>query len=692
MTDKIVLKLLIVHSDSDEANRYLSLIRNAGYEVKAKQVDSREDLPELLQNSSWNLFLAEAENESPSPKEVFHQIRRLNKDVPVILISKNVKSDILSGLRLGASDVIDSEDDQHLLLAIANSLFNLEQRRNLRYWKRRYLEAEKRCEGLLQNSKDAIAIVQEGMYTYTNDSFSQLFGYLADDMECLPVMDTVAPESFTKVKPLLKMLFTDDAWEAQTINFKGLRGDNLPIDIQLNTFQVEFNDEPALQFLIKNNDLKLEVDSSKQAEQSDHSLTEINLTNLIKHIDFAITQAICSHQDSLLLHIHINHFNHVREENGLQVSEELFSQVANLLTEKKTFKQTIGRFNEDSLLILLETADAKTGIQLCEDLCSQIEERIFEVGQNTFSLSLSIGMCVVSETLSTAEGAIKRCLAATAKLTSTENTSGERIKLHEVEYSPHAPTVGEDVEEAGRGLLQNDLFELLYQPVLSLHGHNEHFYEVLIHIKQKANPKIFAANFISQVFKTDAAEEIDHWVIKVALNKLKHKLTTDSDTKLFINLSLATLKSPDLIPWLSQALKDSGVPHDAIVFQLRETDVNHQLNQAIKITQQLQKLGSKVALAHFGLAIEPMSLLQRLSVDFIKLDRQLVNKAHEDDSSLHEMEAFLERLHSQNQQLIVPFIEKASMMPTLWKAGVHYVQGHYLQIPKPDMSYDFSSE
>ena len=41
---------------------------------------------------------------------------------------------------------------------------------------------------------------------------------------------------------------------------------------------------------------------------------------------------------------------------------------------------------------------------------------------------------------------------------------------------------------------------------------------------------------------------------------------------------------------------------------------------------------------------------------------------------------------------IVPFVENASALSKLWQAGVHYIQGYYLQEPNANMNYDFESD
>ena len=66
------LKLLLVHDHVDEADRLASLLRNASYKVSPKHVESEKDLPQLLQNNSWDLILAQYECTAVSMQAILH--------------------------------------------------------------------------------------------------------------------------------------------------------------------------------------------------------------------------------------------------------------------------------------------------------------------------------------------------------------------------------------------------------------------------------------------------------------------------------------------------------------------------------------------------------------------------------------------------------------------------------------------
>ena len=208
------LKIIFTHDDANEANRLVSLLRNAKYKVEPTHVDSPEVLAKLLQDKHWDLIIAQFESTQVANKEIFPHLRRLNLDIPVLFICEEWSFEAVNeGLRMGAALVTPMDQDQILLLVVSRTLYNLEQRRKLRHWKRRHSEAELRAERLLDSSKDAIAIIQEGTYLHANDAYAELLGYLdSDAMICLPVIDTVANEDQPRLKQFLRPVSAEEIW------------------------------------------------------------------------------------------------------------------------------------------------------------------------------------------------------------------------------------------------------------------------------------------------------------------------------------------------------------------------------------------------------------------------------------------------------------------------------------------------
>ena len=688
------LKLLLAHDSFEEANRVVSLLRNANYRAESKHVNKTEVLSKLLENKAWDLIIAQFDGNDVPVKSIFTTIRKLNLDTPVILITEeHDPSKIVEGLRFGAADVIPIDEDQRLLLVIARTLYDLEQRRRLRQSRRLYSDSVSRCDRLLGSSIDAIAIVQEGTYLFTNDSYAQLFGYVnSEGMLCMPVIDTLATEEQENLKEYLRPIEADEEIPNKTINFTGMTGDEIPVPIEAKISKVDYQGEPALEFLIARDFLEGQGGAPIEISTNTSSSIGIQRNKVIELINATIRQAAQKHNTSELLYITIDRYISIQSEIGIQKVEELVAQLLEKIDTETKDNHSLNRFTEDSFIMVVPNTSADAGLMLASHLCEAVDSHMFELEDLTFSLTLGIGVSVVNEAVATPECCIDRARTALLDLYAEGNSTdfANGAKLSETGIGP---TLAEDdVEGHARLLLDEKQFELLYQPVIPLHGSQEEFYEVLMQVKPEALENDLPEDFIAKVFKTPTAIEIDHCVILEAIKALIEKLKSAPATRLFINISGHTIADEGFIPWLKTALKASGISPKQIIFQLREIDVARQFHHSVELIKELSKINGDVALSHFGLAIEPMKLLQKLSVNFVKFDSVIIEKAYEYEANMAEFENLISLLKSENENIIVPFVERANMIPTLWGCGVHYIQGHFLQPPTRVMNYDFSAE
>ena len=144
------------------------------------------------------------------------------------------------------------------------------------------------------------------------------------------------------------------------------------------------------------------------------------------------------------------------------------------------------------------------------------------------------------------------------------------------------------------------------------------------------------------------------------------------------------------MPWLTSALEKSNLPPNAVIFQFREIDAVRYLNQAATISDEMKKVSGQIAIANFGIAINPLKTLDRVAVDFVKIDRLIVEELQEGGEGKVKFQALMAGMTGTGVDVIVPFVEKASILPILWQQGVQYIQGHYVQQPSFEMDYDFS--
>ena len=688
------IRLLILNNSRAEAERLISMLHNAGRPSRAQHVESEDALVKLLEEQTWDLLIAHDQTTNVTPQTAIKHIRRLSKDVPVILQNDDEFLAVIEGMKLGAADVVRLDDDQHLLLVMQREMNNREERQAKRLADRRFREAERRSQQLLDSSRDAIAYVQDGLYLYANQSFAELFGYEdKDDIDCMPIMDMVDDKDQDTLKTFLKD-FTFKGLDAEStkLAFRGLKQDGTAAPISLEVSHVTYDEEPCIQFLARANrdDLNNYVLEAqiKQNKWQDVVTGLYNRQYMIDHLEKIIDNV--TEKDNLsLLYVDIDNFiERAQSTLGVAAADMALSDLASLLREKNNTTDIIARFGDTAFTVLVPNIRADAAVNRAKQLCKAIEEHIIDIDNKTLQLTASIGVSLINDNTTNANKVIEQAINAMEKV---RNANGNSAQLFEPEMSADErdqKNIASDLQHA----LDNDRFRLLFQPIISLRGSEEEYYEVYLRMINDNNEEISPSRFIETASSIGASIKIDRWVILESIKMLSQHRAKGNKTKLILNLSKDSLCDESLVPWLGVAFKAAKLSSDAIVFQTNEVDVTNHLNAAKAFAEGLQKLKTFMSISNFGCSLNPFNTLKHVPASIIKIDGSFTMDIQNNKESPETLIHLIEQLHGENKITIVPFVENASVLSTLWQAGAHYIQGHYLQEPTQNMSYDFNME
>ncbi len=699
MTTTDTIRLLILNNSRSEAERLISMLHASGHPCRAQHVESEEALVKLLQEQSWDLLIGNDKTANPSPQTAIKQIRRLTKDVPVILLSELDEDEspfaVIEGLRLGATDVVNLDDDQHLLLVIDRELRNREQRQARRNADRRFREAERRSQQLLDSSRDAIAFVQDGLYLYANESFAELFAYEnKDDIEAMPIMDMVSDADQSRLKNFLKdFTFKGEEAESSSLAFTGISQSGETKHIDLEVSLVTYDEEPCIQFLaraatsvVHSNNEQLEA-QLKQIKWQDLVTGVYNRQYLLNQLDHII-DTVDEKQIFCLFYIELDNFSdRIKNTFGVAGADLALIDIATLLRAKANTSDTIARLSDSTFAIIAPNVKADAAVNRGLQLCKDIEGHIIEIDHKTLQITCSIGISLINETTTSTNTVIEQARTAMEKVNAN---NGNCAAL----FEPDTPK-GEikiDIAAAIQQALASDRFRLLFQPIISLRGSDEEYYEVYLRMLDEKGEEISPNHFLEAAANISAATKIDRWVILESIKMLSQHRAKGNKTKLIVNIGRQSLCDESLLPWLGVAFKAAKLSPDSIVFQAQEIDVTNHLNAAKHFSGGLEKLKTHFAISNFGCSLNPFNTLTHVPATMIKVDGSFTTDIQNNNESPETLIHLIEQLNGENKITLVPFVENASVLSTLWQAGAHYIQGHYLQEPSTGMNYDFNME
>jgi PAS domain S-box-containing protein len=223
----MALRVLIVDDSVEAAEAIVSGLRNAGIAVRPSRPENEDEFQSLLESQPLDLVLA-AQNATSVPlAKVMEKVDASGKDLPVlVLVNALDEAALLKMMAMGARGVVLREHMDHIQNVVRSEWVDLEARRSYRRLEAQMRELERRCDALIDSSRDPIAYIHEGMHIRANSAYLEMFGFESfEDIEGMSLLDLVASKKVDEFKKLLKQLSKGEAppprYETEAVTLDG---------------------------------------------------------------------------------------------------------------------------------------------------------------------------------------------------------------------------------------------------------------------------------------------------------------------------------------------------------------------------------------------------------------------------------------------------------------------------------------
>ncbi|MCH2157205.1 MAG: EAL domain-containing protein [Oleiphilaceae bacterium] len=691
------LFLLVLEDSQNDAEKLVSLLRNAGIATRAKLIEDEEELEQALSDGQWDLFVARESAADFDLSQACIQISKKDLYIPLIIISEEYDEEKVSAhLKSGAHDVVSSTQEKHFVEVVKRELSHVCAIQKLHHLEVEIRDVEHRCELLLDSSKDAIAYINDGMHIYANSSYLEFLDYDdIDEMICIPVMDTLSGDSQEKFKEIGKDFLNSnsDAKPVENVSLTSIREDGTEIPVLASFSHASYDGESCLQIILRPEENSAELEAKlKEMSQIDLLTGLYNRSYFMDALHESKEGALSDDSKAAVYYLAIDHFHSVKANLGIGDADFVLRDLAQILETKKSDKVTLARLSDDVFgMIINDTTDAQA-MDVANSLCKEVEDHLFDVEGKTVQVTLSIGVTIINANAPNIKDILGRAQTASEgvrKLEGKANGNGALLFEPKVENPlGNHDTAGSYIEKA----LDEDKFKLLFQPIQSLRGGTHEHYEAFVRMIDDKGQEVSPYEFLPPNGPSEVAGKIDKWVILQTIKQLSEHRSQGHDTRLFINLTAESLQDPNFISWLNVALKAARLPGDSLIFQISENNAITYLKQAKEFEKGLNTLHCNLSVNQFGRAINPFNLLKHLTPEYVKLEGSFTEEMQKSPEGKEAMKEVITSLQGMNKLTVVPLVESASLLATLWQAGVNYIQGYYLQAPSTEMNFDFSEE
>lgn len=440
--------------------------------------------------------------------------------------------------------------------------------------------------------------------------------------------------------------------------------------------------------------VKTIIDSKDKEEsipENFDSLTKINNRktlelNINKHISIANR----NNKKCLFLTIDIDNFSDINHNYGYFIGDEILKNVTSIINHHLNIsyyskdKYTFGKLNGDEFGIFIYDTDDSLSKDFITELYHDLLNLDHYLNNHKITTTCSIGISIypdngnfLNDLLNNASLSMKHSKKSSHKITHfTEND----VDLHHIKNKLYW-------NEKAKNELSDSFLKVYFQPIMNIKENIISHYECLLRININ-NEWVSPYQYVLASERTGQIEKLDSFIIDKVfyyISKLNRKEKLN-DLKFSINISGFTISSSNIFYYISKKQKEYNINPNSVIFEITETSIIDNFEEAIININKIKNLGYLFALDDFGIGFSNFKTIKGIPADFIKIDGSFVKNIHESSDNEIIVKAINYMSHQFHRKTIAEFVENEEILENLKNLNVDYAQGYH--IGKPKSFYD----
>jgi diguanylate cyclase (GGDEF)-like protein len=386
-----------------------------------------------------------------------------------------------------------------------------------------------------------------------------------------------------------------------------------------------------------------------------------------------------------VLYLDLDGFKSVNDSLGHEAGDRLLVALARRLESSLRFgEETIARLGGDEFCVLLQGI---TGTDAAVRIAGRVKETLrepFTINDHLISsVTASIGIAVRAPGESKTARQLLR--EADAAMYLAKKKGKNRYEVFEPSMVPRALEDRRRLEDDLSRAVEGAGFSLHYQPKVSLRTGEIVGWEALVRWEHPEGRVVVPAEFVPLAEDTGMIVPLGRWVLREACRQAKEwqDRYPSSTPTMNVNFSAHQFHHPALVEEVADALEETGLDPSSLCMEITEGTAMEDAPFTVFVLRKLKELGVKLAIDDFGVGYSTLSYLKRFPVDYIKIDRSIIEGVERDPGNAAIVSATITLAHALGLEAIAEGVETEVEATQLRTLGCDFGQGYYWWRPRP---------
>ena len=389
-------------------------------------------------------------------------------------------------------------------------------------------------------------------------------------------------------------------------------------------------------------------------------------------------------QPHAMIQLDIDKLHVVNDKFGHMAGDRVITAVGRIVDELCTASDAVSHLHGDNYAIFMRDANEQKAFDRASMILDAITKEPIDYDTENIQVTASAGIALIPDVVADASAALNTAEVASR---SAKSRGGNRVVVfRDVDASVAQRRSDLDQVNHLQAALIEDRFELYAQRIQSLRDEeNSYRYEILIRMRDVDGALLPPDRFLSAAERYQLMGAIDRWVVRHTLDMLgeSDNLLEISLGSFSINLSAQSLADDSFMDFVEARITESGVPPDALIFEITETAVVRNIERAQRCIKRLRRLGCRIALDDFGTGYCSFAYLKDLPVQYIKVDGVFVRDILENPLSEAIVVSMTSIAGVMQAMTVAEHVESDLVMQRLRQHGIDFAQGFLVARPRP---------
>ncbi len=386
-----------------------------------------------------------------------------------------------------------------------------------------------------------------------------------------------------------------------------------------------------------------------------------------------------------LLIIDLDKFKEINDSLGHHAGDRLLVLAVQRILLCVRSVDTVARLGGDEFAVILnEVSD----LHRIERIAQQINEALaqpYTVFDDLVNISASIGITLYPQDGQERKALLINCDQA---LYASKSAGGDQFNFYTRDMQDSARRRLYLINELRQAMGGNQL-ELYYQPIVCAKSGRVVKAEALLRWFHPVEGQIGPADFIPLAEETNLIVELGDWVFKEAARQAKlWQQTYDPAFQISINVSPIQFEFASLHEGWAAYLGEIDLSGGGVVVEITEGVLMDEHKSSNDQLLHFRDMGIQVAIDDFGTGYSTLSYLKKYDIDYLKIDKSLIDDIVTDPHDVALSEAVVVMAHKLGLSVIAEGVETRAQYQVLKNMGCDYIQGYLFA--KPLSKNDFS--